>query len=218
MTESERGHVIGSWRISERVSEKFRSATVIVSKHLRSCTSRLKCSPRVFKLKRGAQEGNSNLNGRHIHSRVDALKKHISVDVALVSQQQNKFSPPLDLNSAPHSSYSRLNCPRFTSFSDELADRSTSWASKNSETDSDMESRLSLEACWVRGIPICSTACRQTHETFTVPWLWWQLRTKNSPDQTHTPSDDNTDFISQHVYPCQRASSHPLLICTFFPH
>lgn len=49
-----------------------------------------------------------------------------------------------------------------TSFSEELADRSTSWASKNSETDSDMESRLSLEACWVRGIPICSSACRQT--------------------------------------------------------
>lgn len=55
----------------------------------------------------------------------------------------------------------------YTSFSDELADRSTSWASKNSETDSDMESRLSLEACWVSGIPICSPACRRAHAN---PW------------------------------------------------
>lgn len=52
-----------------------------------------------------------------------------------------------------------------TSFSEELADRSTSWASKNSETDSDMDSRLSLEACWVNGIPICSPACRGRGKT-----------------------------------------------------
>lgn len=38
-----------------------------------------------------------------------------------------------------------------TSFSDELAERSTSWASKNSETDSDMERRLSLATCCDRG-------------------------------------------------------------------
>lgn len=52
--------------------------------------------------------------------------------------------------------------PTLTSFSDELADRSTSWASKNSDTDSDMDSLLSLDVCCVKGIPICSPACKKT--------------------------------------------------------
>lgn len=50
-------------------------------------------------------------------------------------------------NPLPVAQAADLQLPRYTSFSDELADRSTSWASKNSETDSDMESRLSLDAC-----------------------------------------------------------------------
>lgn len=37
--------------------------------------------------------------------------------------------------------------PSLTSFSDELADSSTSWASKNSDTDSDIDSLLSLDVC-----------------------------------------------------------------------
>lgn len=47
-----------------------------------------------------------------------------------------------------------------TSFSEELAERSTSWASKNSETDSDMERRLSFATCCDRGrlTWICSPA------------------------------------------------------------
>lgn len=50
-----------------------------------------------------------------------------------------------------------------TSFSDELAERSTSWASKNSETDSDMERRLSFATCCDRGrlTWICSPGYRR---------------------------------------------------------
>lgn len=38
-----------------------------------------------------------------------------------------------------------------TSFSEELGDNRTSWASKNSDRESVMESRLSLESWWTRG-------------------------------------------------------------------
>lgn len=150
----------------------------------------------------------------------------ITVTFYLASQQQGQFNPflPLQLPSSwsklPSFFFKHSTVLRYTSFSDELADRSTSWASKNSETDSDMESRLSLEACWVRGIPICSPACRkkhiQTHEMFTVPCYDDTFKNRNRPEQTQTPSQDNTEFILQHVYPCQRASSHPFLISHSF--
>lgn len=39
----------------------------------------------------------------------------------------------------------------FTSFSEELADRSTSRASKNSDSDSEMDALLSLDTWWTRG-------------------------------------------------------------------
>lgn len=55
----------------------------------------------------------------------------------------------------------------------------------------------------------------QTHETFTVPCYDDRLKNQNRPAQTQTPSEDNTEFILQRVYPCQRASSHPFLISNF---
>jgi len=108
----------------------------------------------------------------------------IAVTFYLASQQRGCFNPFLPLRAAPYGLNwcSFWNTQRsqlsYTSFSDELADRSTSWASKNSETDSDMESRLSLEACWVRGIPICSPVCRKnTSNTRDVhcALLWWHV-------------------------------------------
>lgn len=67
----------------------------------------------------------------------------------------------------PQLQANEMDTPRIlTSFSDELADRSTSWASKNSDTDSDMERRLSLATCCDRGrlTWICSPAYRKKRE------------------------------------------------------
>lgn len=90
----------------------------------------------------------------------------------------------------------------YTSFSDELADRSTSWASKNSETDSDMESRLSLEACWVRGIPICSSACRQTHANTEDDSVYESVIIQNWPDPKTSPqSNSGFDFAARVTFP-----------------
>lgn len=112
------------------------------------------------------------------------------------------------------SSFSEAACLHcYTSFSDELADRSTSWASKNSETDSDMESRLSLEACWVRGIPICSSACRQTHANTEDDSVYESVIIQNWPDPK-TWSNSGFDFAAHVTFPEGKLL---FLISSFFP-
>ena len=85
-----------------------------------------------------------------------------------IGEYRKKYCQGLTVNSS--SIYNELSSLReelevvyMPSCSDELAERSTSWASKNSETDSDMERRLSLATCCDRGrlTWICSPAYRR---------------------------------------------------------
>lgn len=98
-----------------------------------------------------------------------------------------------------------------------------------------MESRLSLEACWVRGIPICSSACRQTHANTEDDSVYESGTIPNWSDpKTSSWSNRTFDFAAHITFPEGKllsvskklfffspvtSSLHRVLICwAYLPH